>query len=368
MLRSSGIITIALAFAAFASGTDAQAQIDPSSAVLLDKGGRSVNRDTGLDSGRYTVRPKSESTVRREEVPVVKPPRKAQGDGEESAPPTSATVVVVESGGRQPAPREEEKLLPPPQPQQVIVGPPAPPREPTRKLNLLEIDVAPVFIYNNSDSSYFFRNYNQATPGFDVHARVWTHPTFAMQFSFMQSLSGHINDSVGGARNVPATQQWLTAGVRHRKFFGASALAPLLLFGLDFYEYGFKVPSDSIYRASLKSIGALVTVEADMPVTAKRSWTLSVFVGPKLQHTEAPNVTDFKSGGNVETNLVGASLGGRFQFEREDAIFWKLTHRLEKSLFTGDASVADPARGGTPAGVSVTNSFTIFELGYSWGN
>jgi hypothetical protein len=173
---------------------------------------------------------------------------------------------------------------------------------------------------------------------------------------------------MGGARNVPASQQWLTAGVRSRKFFGASALSPLLLFGADYYEYQFKVPSDSVYRATLKSVGILLSVEAELPVNLKRSWTVGFSIGPKLQHSEIANATDFRSGSNVDSNMIGASLGGRFQFERQDAIFWKLTHRVEKNLFSGDASIADPATSGTPSGVSVTNSFTFFELGYSWGN
>lgn len=45
----------------FVTANLAQAQIDPSSALLLNGSARSSSRDNGVDSGRYTVRPRSDA-------------------------------------------------------------------------------------------------------------------------------------------------------------------------------------------------------------------------------------------------------------------------------------------------------------------
>ena len=53
---------------------------------------------------------------------------------------------------------------------------------------------------------------------------------------------------------------------------------------------------------------------------------------------------------------------------REHQMFWQIYETLERNTFSGTASPADPLTGTAPTGVSVTNSFTFFKLGYTWGN
>jgi len=51
---------VTIAQVVFVTANLAQAQIDPSSALLLNGSARSSSRDNGVDSGRYTVRPRSD--------------------------------------------------------------------------------------------------------------------------------------------------------------------------------------------------------------------------------------------------------------------------------------------------------------------
>lgn len=378
-------------------GPLAQAQIDPSSALLLNSGSHSSGRDSGLDSGRYTVRPKSDSSSRREET---RSPRRAQSFGE----PETTSLQTPAAASQESTSRENENpstetkneagSLGVPQPAKAGVAP-AETSEPKatdkgleetsekstqssgepseslvgdRRLNLLELSVAPAYIYNNSDSSFFYRNYFASAPAISVSANVWLNPNLGLSTSYLGTLSGHVNDSFDGSKNSVATQQWFTAGVRSRQFFGGSPGSSLLVFGLDYYEYQFRVASDAVLRQRLRSTGVRLSVETELPTSPRHSWTLGFSLLPRLSHKEEATGIEFQSGSGVETNTVSLSLGSRFEFDRTSAVYWKLSHMIEKNLFSGDASVSDPIRGVTPSGVAVTNSFTIFELGYTWGD
>ena len=350
-----------------ASASSAWAQIDPTSALLLNSA-RGTN--SALDSGRYTVRPKSDQPKKDEIKPTS---RKTRDD--DSAEPVTVTVPAGQTVETPPIPQPA-----PTQPQPLIIrceesatcsngnaAAPTLPRDSGRRLNLIELSFAPGYMYNFSDSNYSYRSYTYSTPTLNVDANVWLSTTFGLHGSYMGTLSGQITDSASGSKNVPAMQEWFTAGIRSRKFFSGDALSPVLSLGIDYYEFQFHVPADAALREKLRSSGFRLVLDTEIPVNSNRAWTAGVTLAPKLHHTELSTGIDFQSGGNVDANAVGISVGGRVQFERHDAIYWKFTETVEKDLFSGDASKAD-TNGTTPSGVAVTNSFSLFELGYTWGN
>jgi hypothetical protein len=359
MLLRFMILTFGLA-----SASSAWAQIDPSSALLLNSG-RGTNN--ALDSGRYTIRPKSEQT-KKEESRTAKKTR--DDDSNEPVTVTVPAGQTIEAIPTQPqVPVAQPLIIRCEQSENCAqaVAVQAPPRDSGRRLNLIDLSFAPGYMYNFSDSNYSYRSYTYSTPTLNVDANVWLSQTFGLHGSYMGTLSGQITDSANGSKNVPATQEWFTAGIRSRKFINSSALSPVLTFGVDYYEFQFRVPQDAVLREKLRSSGFRLTLDAEIPVNENRAWTAGVTLAPKLHHTELSTGIDFQSGGNVEANSVGISVGGRVQFEREDAIYWKFTQIVEKDLFSGDASKVD-TNGLTPSGVAVTNSFSLFELGYTWGN
>lgn len=358
--------------------TIAWAQIDPSSALLLNSG-RGTN--SGIDSGRYKIRPKAESSKKDDQHGV---PAKKQKE-EENNEPVTVTVPYGQPVLASDYATSSQVISP----QQVIVrcdalaaacansngkesgSSGAEPRQDYRdlgrRLNLMDLSFSPGYIYNNSDSGYSYRSYTYSTPTLTVDANVWMHPGFALRGSYTGTLSGHISDSANGSKNIPAMQEWFTAGFRSRKFFGSDAMASALSFGFDYYDYQFRVPSDAALREKLHSTGIRLALDAEIPVSASRSWTVGATLAPKLRHVELSTGIDFQSGGNVDANSVGISFGSRIQFERHDAVFWKVSHTVEKDLFSGDATKADQ-NGTTPSGVAVINSFSLIEVGYAWGN
>lgn len=371
------------------------AQVDPSSALLLNNG-RTTTRESGLDSGRYTVRPKSEPTrviAPRKQNATATTVTEADetveagasvmsgpgGSGVSADAGAGATSVITQT-----QPGTAKKTAPTGQPHAgPVTGPVAGPAyEVTnqengftdrylpvdRRRNLLEISIAPSYVYSNSDSGYFYRRYSTSGPALSAEAKVWLRPEVAIHTGYLGTLSGSVNDSVNGSREVSATQQWFSAGFRSRKFFGQSALTPNLTFGLDYLEYQFRVPSDSNVRARLRSSGLQLSLEGEVPFSDRRAWTIGFSFAPKLQHKEVSTAIDYRSGGAIDANAVGLTLGGRIQFDRANAIFYKLSHIVEKDLFTGEATLPDPVTGLTPAGVAVTNSFTVLQIGYIWGN
>lgn len=346
--------------------TDALAQLDPSSVLLLNRGSTSSG-DSAIDSGRYTIRPRDPN--RREEPRPISGRRTNRGDeaNEEATdlPPVTVTIPEPPESADKPAEVADAQVEPKGEPEQ---RPLPPPLEMSRRYNLVELSFAPGYLYSDSSSEFFYRNYTMAAPVLSVDANVWLNPNFALNGSYLSTLSGHINDSLGGSRNVPATHEWFTAGLRLREFFGKDVLANSVTFGVDYFDYKFRVPADAEYREKLSSTGIRVSLEAEIPVTAFRSWLFGVSFSPKLQHREEATETDVRSGSNVDANAVSISIGGRMLFERKGGVFWKVSHSVEKDLFSGEASDKDPKTDEIPTGVSVTNSITIFTFGYTWGN
>lgn len=334
----------------------AQAQIDPS-VLLLNSGSTPADRDRALEAGRYTVRPKDKDA---------KVPRNQQSTTGETKPDVAPeTKPAQPAASPSPSPTPAAATAQPPAPDAVT---PAYDVRDDRRLTMLEIAIAPGYLYNVSDSSYSYRSYTTSAPTISLDAKVWLSPTFAAHTSYLGTVSGNVNDSVNGSRNVSATQQWYWVGIRSRKFFGSTRLAPTLEFGLDYYEYEFRVPSDSLMRERLKSTGGQISLESEIPTSPYRSYTLGFSFAPKLQHKETATAVDFQSGGSVDANGVGISLGSKIRFDRSNAMFWKFTYSIEKDVFGGDASLADPQTGVAPSGVSVTNSFSLIQLGYTWGD
>ena len=64
---------------------------------------------------------------------------------------------------------------------------------------------------------------------------------------------------------------------------------------------------------------------------------------------------------------IGASLERLWRFDSSNALFIRLEHKIERDLFTGSATLADPIGGATPNGVAATVGTTLIQFGYNWG-
>jgi len=235
-----------------------------------------------------------------------------------------------------------------------------------RRNNRVEIEVAPTYVYDSSASNYSFRQFTFQSPGLDVNAHVWLTPFFGLQVNYLSTFGATVM-SPQAQQMVPLAFQDIEIGLRFRKHFGLQRRSSSLTWGLDFIQQTQQVPSDTVDRVSTSTSGLSLSLQADIPMGLSYSTFLGVELQPELVHSESSNA-NIHSGGQNEANAIGAWIGGDFIFDRQHQMFWKLHERIEQDVFDGTASTPDPVTNSTPSGVSITNSTTMFSIGYRWGS
>lgn len=379
----------------------AHAQVDASSQFLLRASEPDKPDATGLESGRYKVRlPKKPSALPSKKVrgssydnsvvqdqgttvvlpqakadkPLpLKPDQKALDLDRALFTPTEEPVVKPSS---EPVP--EAAVEPPPVTDQVkdlVLGNGQPAVEAYKeqihpddiRLNRLEINVAPGVIADNSKSNYSFRNYSSFSPKVLLGADFWMTPFLGVYGSYTTSLGADIAGDGATNSRVPVQHEWSEVGFHVRRFFGMSRKSNSLQFGIHISEYKFNVPIDDLHRVKLKSNGIGLHLLTRVPVAASYSWIFGGKIIPRLQHSESGTGIDASSGSSGESSRVDLFLGGELKLQRQNQITWDLTFSFEKNQFSGPVSLNDPETGTRPTGVSVQNLFTIFSMGYRWG-
>jgi hypothetical protein len=234
------------------------------------------------------------------------------------------------------------------------------------RANVLQISIAPAYFYDASSSEYSFRRYTTNGPGFGLGANLWFTPFFGLQSRYFASVGASVRS--GGTNMVPMDVQTFEAGIRFRKHFGYSRKAPQLIWGLDYVDMMDKIGKEATTVTGRKSSGVSLSLGAVVPTSNVYSHTFQVDIRPRMNHGELNTGVDVKSGGKSETNALSLSVGGDWTLDRRNQIFWKTQYSVERNLFKGAASQADPDDGITPDGVSVTNSLVIFYFGFKWGS
>lgn len=363
-----------------------QAQVDPSSAILLRSGGSAPTKDE-LDSSRYSIRPDSPRSSEPSTQPTSNTTTKVKvttiEEEEKREPSKSSTVEVkkieVSSGestdtGAEEERSEENKNLVEGL-REIILGgstdevdsylgqvKPSDPRN-----NIIELTVAPFIFYDDSNSNYWYRDYHSYGPGLLLNAKLWLSPFFGVSTTYKTSFNAEIPSSASQAETEPVEHSWFGAELQFRNYFGISYKAPSLTFGLGFNEYQMKTKADSNTRIGVKTSGLKLSVESMIPVSRGIAWTMGLELMPRASHQENRSQIEPKSGKHSETNVVGLSLGRKYTFDRSQVLFWKLQHHFEKNAFKDTATMADP-QGNQPSNVSVTHTKTFLTFGFTWGN
>lgn len=367
------------------TNVSAWAQLDPSSSILLRNGSREPRPDD-LDTQRYKVRetrsrdpapdfeeeksgtkiptpvssktsvtseptPKSQEPSepsKPQEVTSSATPQEAQPSNE-NRPPLTTQVKELILGGTEEDISEYRKQIHPQDP----------------RANLVELTLAPVYYYNDSSSRYSFHRFNSHGLGFQVGAHFWLTPFFGIVGSSFSSLAGSVPS--GAANAVLADYQIVDAGFRFRRHFGWSRKAASLRFGVDYHQSEMKIGQDATDLVGTQTKGASLAIEGNIPSSHVYVHTFALELRPRLRQSELVSGANIRSGTKSQTHGLGASVGGQWLLDRQNQIFWKLHHSVEQSLYDGEASSPDPMTGVTPRGVSITNSFTRFSVGFSWG-
>lgn len=313
-----------------------QAQENSNATLILPSGSTQSLENQESVSRRYTVkpaptRPKSRE-VKKVEVPATEPV---------AATPTPVAVPVAEA-----------------KPVEAAVEPYHP--------GLVEVRFAPSFIYSDSKSNYWFREYNSASPAVSISTSIWLSPTFGLQCSYLSSLGAEISASPTDVSHIAVSHQWFTFGLQTREY-DPNETNSQIIYGLKYSDYQFLAPLDSQYRSRLKTSGIGLYMRM---VGAKRNSYANVFeveIYPQTKHKEVQTSITLNSGDKVETNSLAIGVGQVFDIVEQSHFFWNLRASFEKSNFTGTANTADPHTSQTPTGVTVTNQTYLLEFGYQWG-
>ncbi len=386
-------------------GPFAFAQSDSTSTVLIRSGGKPP-KVQNLDSSRYRVRQpesrkddddleekpgtlipspvpsrsvKTSVTVKKSEpkvktepppqppivapitAPVVPPKTAPEPIKEEPAPsplvqtpaePTPVTMQVKELilGGSTQDIDDYRKAIHPEDP----------------RANTISISIAPGYYYNGSSSGYSYRRYHSNGPGIGLGMNMWLTPFFGVQSKFFSSVSA--SQRSGGVNEVPTDLQNFEAGIRFRKYFGASRKAPQLSWGIDYHDGINKISKESTTSIGRKSSGLSLALEGEVPTSNIYSHLFQLDIRPRLKHHERSTGVEARSGVKNETNALGLAVGGQWTLDRRNQVFWRGQYLVERNLFDGSASRQDPHIGVTPDGVNVTNTMVIFYFGFKWGS
>ncbi len=301
--------------------------------MILPSGTTQSLEDQESVSRRYTVkpapaRPKSKE-VKKPEAPNVEPP-------------------------------------PPPQPIQNVEPKAVENTQDSEEPGLVEVRFAPGFLYSDSKSNYWFREYNSASPSVSISTSIWLSHSFGLQCSYLSSLGAEISGSPSDVSHVPVSHQWFSFGLQAREY-NPEETNSQLIYGLKYSDYQFLAPLDSQYRSRLKTSGVGLYLKVVSPKRHSRARFFEVEIYPQTKHKEVQTGITLNSGDKVETNSISLGFGQMFKIVEQSHFFWSIKAGFEKSNFTGAANTADPKTTQTPSGVTVTNQTYLLEFGYQWG-
>ncbi len=232
------------------------------------------------------------------------------------------------------------------------------------RLNIVELTIAPTYNLINSHSDYWPRRFSTTETMVDVNANVWISPFFGFRTGYLTSVNGQVDTAPGGQQMAPLSTNIFDFGFRFRNFFGISRRASSISFGIDYEDNVTKIDQTASERPGYETRGFKLVLDSVLPMTNSYATTLGVEIAPILTHHE--DQLAYGSGTSARSTLIGASVGGRYSFDRQNQLFWKVSERLETNAFTGTVRTPDPTTGLSPSGVVVNQSLTLFQIGFTW--
>jgi hypothetical protein len=322
-----------------------------------------------LDSSRYTIRPGNSTKQARPDVNKVEIPKlesvKAESVKVESKPPQpspqSVPANIEKSADADVAADATEDVDSLEKLKEALH-----PEDPRR--NIVNIYVAPSYMYVNSSSDYWYRNYHSSGPSIFAGADIWYTPNAGLILDYTTSLSAELDVSSTSSETSIVDHRYSNLGFQFRKFASLSRRASSVYFNVKYSEYQMIIPKAETERTRLKTNGVSVGVRANLPKTHTMSWFYGADFLPKLKVKEESTALTLKSGTDDVTYGMRLFFGQEFLVDHSHRMYWRLSHRVDKSVYEGAANQNDPITGAAPTGVTVTNGTSLFEVGYTWGN
>tara|TARA_B100001248_G_scaffold262484_1_gene258748 strand:+ start:9640 stop:10647 length:1008 start_codon:yes stop_codon:yes gene_type:complete len=232
--------------------------------------------------------------------------------------------------------------------------------------NVLEVQVAPGIMYVESDSPYYYRDYRTYSPSLALSAKIWLSPYMGFHASYTTSTGADVVDDLNGSNQSIVSHEIFQYSLSRRKFLSAGS--SFLEFSLDYKSYNFKVPSDSSYRANIKSnfYGFGFSYTDKIHHRLSKQWLIKLYMfGSESEDTVT---TNFRSGELNKSYSVQIQRQWKYRINRKHSFFINLQYIFDTHIYEGQATPADPKTGSNLEGVDVDTSFGLFQLGYEWGS
>lgn len=363
------------------------AKADPSADSWAAK--TSAEKDpvnSGLQSGRYQSRSTNANEAPAEAqssvITIDRPKKKRTSKQPASISESSTRIVAVPAvdTNSDDATEVAEKILPPPPDlgqqwsdllhggaQQLGPAYRARLHPDDNRQNRLELEVASGLVNDSATGNETYRVYSSTSPFASLKGQFWLTPLIGFSAGYQSTLGESINTATSGSSGVLVKSEWERLSIDFRKYFGLSRRANSLQWGFLLSEYKFTVPSTESTRIGLRSDALGMYLQARFPTSPHYAWIMGAELFPYDNGSEQQTALNLSSGTSGSSYKVGVHVGGEIKFDRQSQILWTIGSDLEKTNYTGSASIADPANGQTPNGVSVLNTWTYLHLGYAWG-
>ncbi len=336
------------------------AQLDPSSSLLLNGGGNETLDESGLDSGRYEVRPSGRAAP----VTPVRPAETSTTNARGSTTPAL----------KQPSPQPTPAPVKESEPAEAVVKPSGSSEKSTpsadpRVVNLFEIEVSSFYFYHSSRADYWYRRSESHGPGVRLGMTMHLSPQLAFQSSIASTLTSSVaNDPAEKGSATEVNYQWLNAGLSLALGGETRATDPSMKLSLNYAELDIRVPAGEDHRARLLTSGALIGLVGVFPSAKGGSaWLWGFSLMPYAEMKEKATDLNLRSGGRPRTSVYELYLGREVSWGQKNTMFWKLSHRLQQTRYKGTSRLPDPITGARPEGLSVTESMLMLETGLTFG-
>lgn len=353
----------------------AWAQLDPASSLLIKRPAGTTATTKNLDSGRYTIKntDKEKAPSVSAEEALVKPApgatQSAQRVGQGELQKASPADVPIENANKNKSEKVLDKDVEKNQGNNTDLKVDTEELSPgDRRSNIMNISVATGFMYLDAASDYWFKKYSSSSPTMAIEAEVWFSPEIGLSADYMTSLVADISAEHDSDRSVLVDHRITRAGLMLRKFGGTSVKSPHVIFGINYSEYQMVVPKAEASRIGIKHSGIGLFMNSYWPTELRKHWRAGVELAPKIKIDEEDTQLQLKAGSNLTAYSIKLTVGRDYILDRQNQLFWRLSHRLDRAVYDGTASDADPITGLTPQGVKASTGLTLLEIGFTWGD
>lgn len=320
---------------------------------LIKPSSGSVN----LDSGRYEVKEtpapvKRKTTVDKPRVVNTQPELDKPVQRNDKVPPADEPKSVAKDDVVQPSSDDDQRSW----------------TEVDPRFNVVQVSLTPGYLYLNSDSQSWFRNYYSSSPVVNAKAEFWMNRSISVSAGFMNSLAADMTADPSTSEKIEVDHRSYDLGVYFRKYGAKNRKASSLIAGLNYNEYQLIMDATEATRVRIKTKGVGLYLGARIPISTKKAMVLSTTLRPKLSILEGGTQSSYQSG-DLDT-ASSYSLGIKYEhlLNRKNIFYWELEHQVDKSIYKGSTNIADPITGSTIDGVSVTSGKSLLNFGVTWGD